>query len=671
MKEQNIKQRIAGLTREIIRHNELYYRRTESEISNLEYDRLKEELASLEAQYPHLISPDSPIRIVGDDRLAGFQSYRHRQPMLSLENTYSRNELDEFDARLRRLINQDALDYVIEPKIDGVAVSLTFEKGVLRRAVTRGNGIEGDDITSNALTIKNLPRRLSGKNLHDIPDIIEIRGEIFLSLAEFERINAKRAELGESLYANPRNLAAGTVKLLDSKEAKRRKLDIVLHGMGFCEPATFTNQNDFHKALRAWNLPSVNKFWRAKGIDEAWECIQKLDTLRNNFAYATDGAVIKLNSLAGQDEAGSTSKAPRWAIAYKFAPEQAETRINSITVQVGRTGTLTPVAELEPVILAGTTVARATLHNADEIARKDIREGDWVVVEKAGEIIPAVIKVLPDKRLADSRPYVFPANCPACDAEAIRLPEEAAWRCPNLNCPPQVRRRIGHFASRYCMDIEGLGKAAVDQLVGQGLIRNVADLYGLQAADLLPLEKFAQKSADNLVRAIADSKNREFWRLLHGLGIQHVGVQAAKDLALNIKTLRALMEADDETLIAVDGVGETMAKSIRSFFEQKANHKTLSLLVDEGLNTISEPAHAKASATLAEKTFVLTGSLPNMNRDEARKLIERAGGKVTASVSNKTDYVLAGATPGSKFEKAQKLGVTIIDEAGLRSMLAN
>ena len=506
MSDQNIDQRIAGLTREIIRHNELYYRRAEPEISDLEYDRLKEELASLESRNPNLIRPDSPTRIVGDDRLEAFSTYRHRLPMLSLDNTYSRDELNEFDARLRRLLGQDALEYVVEPKIDGVAVCLTFEKGKLRRAVTRGNGVEGDDITANVLTIKNLPRRLSGD---DLPDIVEIRGEIFMSLTEFERINSERADQGKSLYANPRNLAAGTVKLLDSKEAARRKLDIVLHGPGYCEPRTFTRQRVFHEAIRAWNLPTVDKFWRVTGIDEAWECISKLDTMRNQFPYATDGAVIKLDSMTGQDEAGATSKAPRWAIAYKFAPEQAETRINSITVQVGRTGAMTPVAELEPVTLAGSTISRATLHNADEIARKDIRENDWVVVEKAGEIIPAVIKVVAEKRPADSRPYIFPAKCPACGAEAIRLPEEAAWRCPNLNCPPQVRRRIGHFASRYCLDIDGLGIAAVDQLVGHSLIHNIADLYELRAEDMLPLEKFAQKSADNLVRAIADSKNRE------------------------------------------------------------------------------------------------------------------------------------------------------------------
>ena len=668
MNEQNIEQRIARLTKEIIRHNELYYRRAEPEISDLEYDILKEELASLEAQHPNLIRSDSPTRRVGDDRLAGFQSYRHRLPMLSLDNTYSRDELIKFDKRMRRLLGKDSLDYIVEPKIDGVAVSLTFEKGQLRRAVTRGNGIEGDDITQNVLTIKNLPGRLIGENL---PNIVEIRGEIFMSLAEFERINTERAERGETLYANPRNLAAGTVKQLDPREVARRKLDIVLHGPGYCEPQIFNQQNDFHEAIRSWKLPTVDKYWRAAGIDEAWECIQKLDTMRNQFPFATDGAVIKLDSFAGQDEAGATSKAPRWAIAYKFAPEQAETRLREITIQVGRTGALTPVAELDPVTLDGTTVSRATLHNADEIARKDFREGDWVVVEKAGEIIPAVIRVIPDKRPADSRPYVFPANCPACGAEAIRLPDEAAWRCPNLNCPPQVRRRIGHFASRYCLDIDGLGKAAVDQLVGQGLIRNIADLYGLQSENLMPLDKFAQKSADNLVRAIADSKNREMWRLLHGLGIQHVGTQAAKDLARHFKSLRALLEADEEILTSVDGVGETMAKSIRSFFVQKANLETIHRLFEAGLNTELDPAEDQVSETLAGKNFVLTGALPHMTRDEARELIERAGGKVTAGVSKKIDYVLAGSTPGSKFEKAQKLGVTIIDEAGLRSLLAD
>ncbi len=659
--------RIARLRKEIERHNDLYFRRTEPEISDFEYDRLKKELADLENDYPVLASEASPSLKVGDDRAEGFVTYRHRQPMLSLDNTYNREELFDFEKRLKKLFGNEPLDFVMEPKIDGLAVSLTYENGKFVRAVTRGNGTEGDDITRNVDLIPEFPRSLEGANA---PEIIEIRGEIYMTLEEFNRINKDRAEQELPLFANPRNFAAGTIKLLDRGMAASRKLEIVLYAMGHCQPMPFSRHSEFQDTLRQWRFPVVEKYWQPTGIEEAWQCIEKLEALRNGFAYATDGAVIKLDSLPWQERAGATAKAPRWAISYKFAAQQAETKLTAITIQVGRTGALTPVAELEPVLLAGTTVSRATLHNADEIARKDIRAGDAVVVEKAGEIIPAVVSVVKEKRAPRSAPYVFPAQCPACGAEAVRLEGEVAWRCPNPGCPPQVRRRIEHFAGRQAMDIEGLGIAVVDQLVERGLIQNIADLYHLTVQDLLPLDKFAQKSAENLILALEASKKAELWRLIHGLGIQHVGTGASEDLPNHFRSLEKISAADEETLVEIDGIGEIMAQSIRQFFSHEENRAIVERLINAGLNVTQEESNEEAELPLKGRTFVLTGTLPTLNRDKAKALIEKAGGKVTTSVSKKTSCLLAGESPGSKFAKAQKLGVPIIGEDQLREMIS-
>lgn len=658
--------RIAELRRVISRHDELYYRQAAPEISDPEYDRLKAELIDLEAKHPEFAAGDSPSITVGDDRLEHFASYRHRQPMQSLDNTYSQEELRAFHERLVRLFGREDLAYVVEPKIDGVAVSLTYEEGELTRAVTRGNGVEGDDITRNVCTIRTLPQKLAGKGL---PKIIEIRGEIYMETSEFERINRQRGEEGLPLYANPRNLAAGTVKLLDPKEVARRKLEIVLYGRGYCEPMVFENQHEIHAAIRDWKLPTVERFWVVKGFDEIWEAVGELDQLRNAFTYPTDGAVVKLDSLARQEEAGMTSKAPRWAIAYKFAAEQAETRLRDISIQVGRTGTLTPVAELEPVLLAGTTVSRATLHNADEIARKDVRIGDYVLVEKAGEIIPAVVSVVKEKRPPGAEPFRFPAACPDCGTEAIRLPDEVATRCPNLSCPKQVRRRLQHFASRQCMDIEGLGEAVVDQLVSRGLVQSIPDLYCLSVEDVIALEKFAQKSSENLIQAIDASRERELWRLIHGLGIQHIGVTASKDLAHALGDLEKLAEATEEELVSINGIGEVTARSITAYFSEARNREVVRQLSELGLRLREERAQASGPAIFQGKTFVLTGKLPTHSREEAAAKIEAAGGKVTSSVSKKTDYVLAGEEAGSKLEKAQRLGVTVLDEAKFLELL--
>jgi DNA ligase (NAD+) len=664
------RQRIADLRVHVARHDELYYRQAKPEVTDFEYDRLKRELADLEAQFPQFKAADSPTTRVGDDRLEGFATYRHRQPLQSLDNTYSEADLRAFHQRLVKLFGREDLAYVVEPKIDGIAVSLTYEKGAFVRAVTRGSGFEGDDITANAKTIHTLPPKLKAARGARLPDVIEIRGEIYMTLAEFERINREREEAGEAPFANPRNLTAGTIKQLDTREVARRKLEIVLYGVGFCEPAVTETQGGVHGLVRAWGLPAVEKFWPTHGSDETWKAVQELDQLRHSFAYATDGAVVKLDSLAQQREAGSTSKAPRWAIAYKFAAERAETRLNAITVQVGRTGVLTPVAELEPVVLAGTTVSRATLHNRDEIARKDIRVGDYVFVEKAGEVIPAVVGVNTARRTPECVAYVFPGKCPVCNTRTVQYEGEVALRCPNPDCPAQVRRRVQHFSSKAGVDIEGLGEAMVDTLVEKGWVRSVTDIYRLRLRrdDLLTLGKSVEKSTDNLLAAIEASKRVELWRFINGLGITHVGVAAAKDLARKFGSLEALAEAKRDDLLAIEGIGETMADAIITYFNEPKNRTLVSRLFTLGVAPLA-PARPAVGSALAGKTFVLTGTLPKLTREQATEMIEAAGGKVGGSVSRKTSYVLAGEEAGSKLEKAKSLGVPVIDESEFRRML--
>ncbi|MFH1499054.1 MAG: NAD-dependent DNA ligase LigA [Verrucomicrobiota bacterium] len=670
--------RIQALRDEINRHDERYYRDAAPEIADFDYDRLKRELADLEDAHPELTDADSPTAHVGDDRVEGFRTVPHLERMMSLENTYSEAELREFHERLVRLIGRDELDYIVEPKIDGLAVSLTYEKGRLVRAVTRGNGVEGDDVTANILSIDGLPRALAAGPDIPQPDRIEIRGEVFMTLAEFQRINREREEAGDPLYANPRNLAAGTLKLLDPAEVARRKLDIVLYGRGHCEPASMLppTQEGVHQLITAWGLPTVEKYWHARGIDQVLAAIHDLDTRRDAFTYATDGAVIKLDPLALQREAGATSKAPRWAMAYKFAAERAETELLAISIQVGRTGVLTPVAELAPVQLAGTTVARATLHNRDEIARKDIRVGDFVRVEKAGEIIPAVIDVNLDKRQLHCVPYVFPENCPVCGTAVVQYEGEVAVRCPNPECGAQVRRRVQHFASKACVDIEGLGEAMVGTLVDRGWVKSIPDVYRLRRDDLVTLGKSVEKSTDNLLAALVRSKSADLWRFIHGLGIPHVGAAASKDLARRFRSLEALSAATYEDFIGekktslIDGIGETMALAILGHFNEPRNRTIVAELSALGVAP-TPPVQAAASGTaLSGKTFVLTGTLPTLTREQAAELIESAGGKVSSSVSKKTHYVVAGEEAGSKLTKAQSLGVPVLDEAGLRELLA-
>ena len=650
-------------------YDDAYYRDARSEVSDQEYDRLKREFESLFDQddFLSLLGSQSDTKpgveqtpIVGDDRLEAFISHKHISPMLSLDNTYDEAEFFDFDKRLRKILGSDTLSYVVEPKIDGVAVSLTYENGVLSKATTRGNGVEGDIITQNILHIENLPVHIEST---DFPSLIEIRGEIFMSHEEFNRINDERDKQGMDLYANPRNLTAGTVKLLDPKEAKSRKIEIVLYGLGTCLPSErFATQSEFHDAIIKWNLPTVEFFKSVSNVEEAWQAIGSLDQQRNDYAFPTDGAVIKLDSIDLQKTTGSTAKAPRWAIAYKFESERQKTVLEDIQIQVGRTGAITPVACLQPVQLAGTLVSRASLHNADEIERKDIRVGDSVIVEKAGEIIPQVIEVVLADRNSSSLPFSFPSHCPSCNGELVKSEGEAAWRCLNPNCLAQVKARIQYFSSRGCMNIDHLGEAVIAQLVERSLVQNLSDIYTLTKNQLLELEGFAEKSAENLIYSIEQSKKQDLWRLISALGIKHVGVSASKELARTFGSLQALVELEEEDLTIIDGIGEVMAKSIVAFFKISENQELIQNFKQYGLQLSVPEENLNAKLPFKDLIFVLTGSLTELTREEATLKIEALGGKVSSSVSKKTSFLLTGSSTGSKLTKAEKLKVPIINE---------
>ena len=659
-------------------HDQAYYRDGKPTIGDREYDRLKAELESiisledplglfsLDEESDSAISEDD-IPIVGDDRLEAFLSHRHLMPMLSLDNTYDRDEFFEFDQRLNRVLEAGSSAYVVEPKIDGVAVSLTYKNGILTEATTRGNGIEGDVITQNILHIPQLPKKIDDPSF---PLLIEIRGEIFMSHSEFERINLERLKEGLDLYANPRNLTAGTVKLLDPKEARQRQLEIVLYGLGGVEPLNrFAYQSEFHELVKSWGFPTVEFIEKVSSVEAAWDAILSLDKLRESYSYPTDGAVVKLDSFALQREAGTTAKAPRWAIAYKFESERADTLLNDIQLQVGRTGVITPVAHLHPVQLAGTTVSRASLHNSDEIQRKDIRIGDIVVVEKAGEIIPQVIEVVLSRRRESSSPYLFPSHCPCCQTRLVRSEGESAWRCTNYQCTDQVKGRLEYYASRGCMNIDHLGEAVISQLVGLGYVKDLSDLYSLDKNQVLNLDGFAEKSAINLLSSVDSSKSQDFWRFICGLGIKHVGVTASKSLAREFKSIDKLIEAKIEDLTEMDGVGEVMAQSVVGFFMSENNLTMIKKLQGYGVNLAIPAEESGQNLPFTGKTFVLTGTLTHFNREDAGLKIEAKGGKVSSSVSKKTSYVVAGPGAGSKLTKAEKLEIPVLTEFEFLDML--
>jgi DNA ligase (NAD+) len=683
---QTAQQRHAQLAAEIRRHDYLYYVLGRPEISDFEYDRLYHELVELEKQFPALISPDSPTQRVGGQPVDSFPPYRHAAPMLSLDNTYSQGEVREFVQRVQRLLPGESLAWVVEPKVDGLAVSLRYEQGVLTVGATRGDGATGDNITSNLKTIRSVPLRLQAPPAppappqgdlfapppaSPLPAVLEVRGEVFMPRAGFEQLNAERRAAGEEEFANPRNAAAGSLKQLDPRIVARRPLDMVFYGVGQVEGAPVPPTHD---ALLRWlqclGFKTPERTWLCHSTEELLAALDELDRFRKTLPYDTDGAVIKLNSLSQRERCGATAKAPRWAIAYKYAPEQAETRLKAITIQVGRTGALTPVAELEPVFLSGSTISRATLHNEEEIRRKDIRVGDWVVIEKAGEVIPAVVRAVAEKRTGTEQVFVFPKNCPECGTPVTRGAEAGVdyvvWRCPNPDCPAQIRGRIEHWCSRGAMDIEGGGEVLVAQLVKTGLVQDVADLYRLTVDELCQLERMGEKSARNFLAGIEASKQRDMWRVLFGLGILHVGASVAKSLGRAFPTLDDVLHASVDQLQTAEDVGEIIAQSIVQWAGDPRNQRLVERLRAAGLNfhsSLYQPGAAQGR--LAGKTLVLTGTLPHLTREQATAKIEAAGGRVASSVSKKTDYVVAGAEAGSKLEKARQLGVPVIDEAEL------
>ena len=659
-------QRIATLRREIERHDHAYYVLGEPEISDREYDRLYRELQDLEAAHPDLDDPDSPTHRVARGLLPGFKTVLHSAPMLSLDNTYSLEELGEFDARVRKLLGSERPAYVVEPKVDGVAVHLRYEEGRFAQGLTRGDGEKGDDITANLRTIRSVPLHLRGR---EAPEVVEARGEVFMETKAFDRLNQRREEAGEKTFMNPRNATAGTLKTLDPSEVAKRPLQIFVYQLVHAEELGFETHLEALAFAGKLGLRVNPDNARVRGYDELQALCTRWATLRENLAYGTDGLVVKVDSLREQARLGITAKSPRWGIAYKFGTHEAETLLREIVLQVGRTGVVTPVAILEPVTLLGTVVSRATLHNFDELERKDIREGDRVAIEKGGEVIPKVLRVVPSS--GRRRPkFSVPADCPVCGEPLSRDPDEAAVRCENLYCKAQVSRRIVYYASRGALDIEGVGEKTVDTLVDAGLIEDPADLYDLTVKDLVPVERMGEKSASNLVAAIAQSKEAPLERLVVALGIRHVGGSVARLLAEELRSLDAMAEADEESLQLIPGIGPEIAASVAAFFRSKEGRSLVRRLDARGVEGTPPPPRARASkGPFAGKTFVLTGAI-SMSREEASRLILDGGGKVTASVSKKTDVVIAGDEAGSKLEKARELGIAVWDDRRFRDALS-
>jgi len=655
--------RAAFLSAELHRHNRLYYVEARPVISDKEFDVLLRELQDIETQFPDLLTPDSPTQRVGGAALEGFTQITHSVRMMSLDNTYSEEELSAFFARVQKGLGREQVECVIEPKVDGVAISVRYEDGVLKHGVTRGDGTTGDDVTNNLKTINTLPLRLP----KDGPQTFEVRGEVFMPKAGFAKLNQEREEAGESLFANPRNSTAGTLKLLDPKIVATRPLDIVFYGLADASGLPIESQNDVRKLLEAAGLPKSNLLWHADSAEGLLKAIRELDEQRKALPYETDGAVIKVNAFTDQSELGVTSKAPRWAIAYKYQPEQAETKILAVDIQVGRTGALTPVARLEPVFVSGSTVSNATLHNFEEIERKDIRVGDRVIIEKAGEIIPAVVSVKTEKRDGSEQPIVPPTHCPVCGTGVHRDEEQVVIRCPNPKCPEVVKRRIEHFVSRSAMDISGLGESVVAQLVDVRLVSDVADLYALNELLLARLERVGTKSIDNYLKAIEASKQQDPWRLVFGLGILHVGAGGARKLLEHFGGIDAVAKASVEELMQCPDIGEIVAVSIHAWFRDELNIQLLERLRASGLNFVQKAVEA-ASDKLAGTTWVITGTL-SQERETIADTIRSHGGKVSGSVSGKTTCLLAGADAGSKLDKAAKLGVKVVSEAEFRAMI--
>ena len=652
MNKAEAKKNIEQLREEINTHNYKYYVENNPTISDYEFDQLLKKLEDLERQFPDLITPDSPTQRVGGKAVEGFESAEHKVPMLSLANTYNFDELREFDERVKK--NVGNVEYVVEPKIDGAGVALLYEKGILIRGTTRGDGVKGDDVTPNLKTIRSIPLKLQGNVLKNV----EIRGEVYMSMKGFKQLNKEQEKKGETVFANPRNAAAGSLRQLDSRIVALRPLDIFVYFISYSDKK-FSTHEEAVDALRQAGFrvnPLIKKVDDMKGVISYCNHLEKK---RETLDYEIDGAVIKVNSIDKQKELGETSKHPRWAISYKFAAKQATTRLLDIAIQVGRTGSLTPVAILEPVQVSGVTVSRATLHNFDELKRKDIRVGDQLLVERSGDVIPQVVKSITEKRTGKEKRKIIPKKCPVCGTPAIRKEGEVAVRCPNRMCPARLKWRLQYYASRDAMDIDHLGESTIDKLTEEGLIDNIADLYSLKKEDILKLEGFKEKSAQNLLDSIEKSKKQDLSRLIYGLGIRHVGKYAAQILASRYNSIDELAKTSPEELKGIDGLGDKTAEAIGTFFATEENIELIKRLKNIGVKTKET---RKSNLPLQGKKFVFTGGLSTLSRPEASDLIKQKGGIVTSSVGKDLDYIIVGEKPGSKYGKAKKLGLNIINE---------
>ena len=664
MNEGQAKKRIEKLREELNFHNYRYYVLDDPVVSDAEYDRLMRELESLENQFPQLRTPNSPTQRVGAPPLDKFEEVRHVLPMLSLANAFEEAEVREFDDRLKRFLkNPGDIEYCAELKIDGVAVELVYVEGHFTTGSTRGDGLVGENVTQNLKTIKSIPLSLIVKKSESPPSRLEVRGEVYFPLKPFQELNLKREKSGDPIFANPRNAAAGSLRQLDSSITAHRPLDIFCHGIGQFTGAALASQWELLDSLKSWGLKVIPHRRLCGNVEEVFEYYRETDELREKLPYEIDGVVIKVNSFRLQETLGTIARSPRWALAYKFKPKQMTTRILDIKVNVGRTGALTPTAVLEPVRVGGVTVSSATLHNQDETDRKDIRIGDTVVVQRAGDVIPEVVKVIPEKRTGKEKKFRLPDRCPVCGSEVDRPEGESVARCTGIACPAKLKETIFHFASRDALNIDGLGEKIIEQTVDRELIKDYADLYKLTAEDLLTLERMGPKLANNILTSIQNSKKTTLDRLIYALGILHVGEHIAKLLAAEFSTLEELSQASLERLTAVKGIGEEIASSITKFFQQKGNQRVIQKLKEYGVEYPSRQARPpRKDLKLEGKTFVFTGGLKTLSREEAESRVEALGGKASSSVSKKTAYVVAGEDPGSKYEKAKALGVKILSE---------